>query len=245
KRYAGDTFVCMQEWFGVNVTTFKENAYRETRAQTAASSAMLGSGLGTALGTITSGAMGRALDTQKAKKEMDAAKADMDSTSTTPSPESNAGSEGTPATPPASNVTPGGGEATPDTRTDAEKLRDDVESKDVATLQQEKFSKDMQQIRADGMKTEPQKALEARTQATYDAATGGPRTLTPPTSVGIGKPSSTPMKLNTPPIKFTPSFGGGTSGGGGSTGSTGGTGGGTSGGGGSTGGTGGGTSTGK
>nr|MBQ0091082.1 hypothetical protein [Candidatus Enterousia merdequi] len=34
KRYAGDTFVCMQEWFGVNVTTFKENAYRETRAQT-------------------------------------------------------------------------------------------------------------------------------------------------------------------------------------------------------------------
>lgn len=68
KRYAGETFVCMQEWFGVNATTFKENAYRETRAQTAASSAMLGSGVGTAVGLVTSGAIGRALDTQKAKK---------------------------------------------------------------------------------------------------------------------------------------------------------------------------------
>ena len=70
KRYAGDTFVCMQEWFGINATTFKENAYRETRSQTGASSAMLGSGLGTAAGLITSGAIDRALETQKAKKEL-------------------------------------------------------------------------------------------------------------------------------------------------------------------------------
>jgi len=69
KRYAGDTFVCMQEWFGVNATTFKENAYRETRSQTAASSAMLGSGLGTAAGIVSSGAIDRALDTQHAKKD--------------------------------------------------------------------------------------------------------------------------------------------------------------------------------
>ncbi|MBR3510727.1 MAG: hypothetical protein IKN73_01550 [Alphaproteobacteria bacterium] len=68
--YAGDTFVCMQEFFGINATTYKENAYRETRAQTAASSAMLGSGLGTAAGLVTSGAIGRALDTQKAKKAL-------------------------------------------------------------------------------------------------------------------------------------------------------------------------------
>lgn len=68
KRYAGDTFICMQEWFGVNTTTYKENAYRETRAQTGASSAMLGSGVGTAVGLVTSGAIGRALDTQNAKK---------------------------------------------------------------------------------------------------------------------------------------------------------------------------------
>ena len=72
KGYAGDSFVCMQEWFGINATTFKENAYRETRSQTAASSAMLGSGLGTAAGLITSGAIGRALETQKAKKELQA-----------------------------------------------------------------------------------------------------------------------------------------------------------------------------
>ena len=70
KRYAGDTFVCMQEWFGVNATTFKENAYRETRSQTAASSAMLGSGLGTAAGLVSSGAIDRALDTQDAKKDL-------------------------------------------------------------------------------------------------------------------------------------------------------------------------------
>jgi len=70
KRYAGDTFVCMQEWFGINVTTYKENAYRETRAQTAASSAMLGSGVGTAVGLITSGAIDRSLKTQKAKKDL-------------------------------------------------------------------------------------------------------------------------------------------------------------------------------
>ena len=71
KRYAGDTFVCMQEWFGINVTTYRENADRLTKSQTAASSAMLGSGVGTAAGLITSGAIGRALETQKAKKALD------------------------------------------------------------------------------------------------------------------------------------------------------------------------------
>jgi len=70
KLYAGDTFICTQEWFGTNVTTFKENAYRETRAQTGASSAMLGSGLGTAAGLISSGAITRALNTQEAKKDL-------------------------------------------------------------------------------------------------------------------------------------------------------------------------------
>lgn len=78
KAYAGNTFKCMQEWFGVNVTTYKENAFRETRSQKAASSAMLGSGVGTAAGLITSGAIGRALDTQAAKKEMDEAEDDLE-----------------------------------------------------------------------------------------------------------------------------------------------------------------------
>jgi hypothetical protein len=82
KLYAGDTFFCNQEWFGTNVTTYKENAYRETRAQTAASSAMLGSGVGTAVGLVTSGAIGRARDTQKAKKALDAEKESQNSETT-------------------------------------------------------------------------------------------------------------------------------------------------------------------
>lgn len=68
KAYAGSTFDCDQNWFGINVTTFKENAYRLTRGQTSASAAMLGSGLGIATGAITSGAIDRAVATHKAKK---------------------------------------------------------------------------------------------------------------------------------------------------------------------------------
>lgn len=67
KLYAGSLFDCTPDWFGIDVTTFKENAYRLTRSQTAASSAMLGAGVGTAVGAITSGAIGRAIDTKKAK----------------------------------------------------------------------------------------------------------------------------------------------------------------------------------
>ena len=74
KRYAGDTFVCTPEWFGIDVTTYKENAYRETRAQTGASSAFMGAGIGTAVGQITSGAIGRAIKTKQAKDAAAAAK---------------------------------------------------------------------------------------------------------------------------------------------------------------------------
>ena len=70
KRYAGDTFDCTQDWFGVDITTFKENAYRETRAQKSASSAMLGAGVGTAVGAISSGALDRAIDRSKAEKAL-------------------------------------------------------------------------------------------------------------------------------------------------------------------------------
>jgi hypothetical protein len=81
KAYAGDMFTCNQEWFGIDVTTFKENAYRETRAQKGASAAFLGAGIGTATGLITSGAMGRALDRQKAEKEAKAAKKEQEAAS--------------------------------------------------------------------------------------------------------------------------------------------------------------------
>lgn len=70
KAYAGSSFDCTQNWFGVDVTTFKENAFRLTREQTSATSAMLGSGLGTAVGAVTSGAIGRAIDRQKAENAL-------------------------------------------------------------------------------------------------------------------------------------------------------------------------------
>ena len=71
KLYAGSMFDCTPDWFGIDVTTFKENAYRATRAQSAASAAMLGSGLGTAVGAITSGAIDRAIDRQKAENALE------------------------------------------------------------------------------------------------------------------------------------------------------------------------------
>ncbi len=71
KLYAGSTFDCTQDWFGVNVTTYRENAMRETRAQTSASSAMLGSGAGQATGAITSGAINRAIDRYRADSALD------------------------------------------------------------------------------------------------------------------------------------------------------------------------------
>ena len=76
KAYAGSTFDCTPNWFGIDITTFKENAYRLTREQRGASSAMLGAGLGTAgagfgmaAGAITSGAIGRAKDSHNAEKD--------------------------------------------------------------------------------------------------------------------------------------------------------------------------------
>lgn len=70
KAYAGSTFSCTQNWFGVDITTFKENAFRLTRAQTSASSAAFGSGVGMAVGAITSGAIDRAIDRAKAERAL-------------------------------------------------------------------------------------------------------------------------------------------------------------------------------
>ncbi len=70
KTYAGGTFDCSPDWFGIDVTTFKENAYRYAREQSSATSAMLGSGVGIAAGAITSGAIDRAVDRQKAKNAL-------------------------------------------------------------------------------------------------------------------------------------------------------------------------------
>ena len=68
KLYSGDTFQCNANWFGVDITTYIENAQRATRAQTSASAAALGAGVGTAAGLASSGAIGRAIDTHNAEK---------------------------------------------------------------------------------------------------------------------------------------------------------------------------------
>ncbi len=70
KTYAGTSFDCTPNWFGIDVTTFKENAYRYAREQSSATSAMLGAGVGVAGGAISSGAIDRAIDRQKAKNAL-------------------------------------------------------------------------------------------------------------------------------------------------------------------------------
>ncbi len=69
KLYSGDTFQCTPDWFGVDITTYIENAQRLTRSQTSASAAAMGAGVGTAAGLVSSGAIGRAIDTQNAEKQ--------------------------------------------------------------------------------------------------------------------------------------------------------------------------------
>lgn len=71
KLFAGSTFDCTPNWFGIDITTYRENALRATREQTAASSAMLGAGLGIATGAATSGAVGRAIDRYTADRDLD------------------------------------------------------------------------------------------------------------------------------------------------------------------------------
>ncbi len=70
KAYAGNSFSCTPNWFGIDVTTFMENAYRLTRSETSATSAFMGAGLGVATGSITSGAIDRAIDRGKAEKAL-------------------------------------------------------------------------------------------------------------------------------------------------------------------------------
>lgn len=78
KAYAGTTFDCTPNWFGIDITTFMENAQRLTRAQTSATNALMGSGMGVAVGAVTSGAVGRAVDRHKADKALKKAEKEHD-----------------------------------------------------------------------------------------------------------------------------------------------------------------------
>ncbi len=90
KAYAGSTFDCDQNWFGVDITTFKENAFRLTREQKSASSALLGSGLGMGVGAITSGAIDRAVDRHTAERAVKKAEKEHEELYGTDTTESNA-----------------------------------------------------------------------------------------------------------------------------------------------------------
>ena len=68
---AGSEYMCTPEWFGVDITTYLENAARHDRESRGATSAMLGAGLGIAAGTIASGAQGRAADVRKAEAALE------------------------------------------------------------------------------------------------------------------------------------------------------------------------------
>lgn len=68
KAYAGNSFDCNPDWFGIDITTFKENAYRLTSSQKSASSGMMGAGVGVGVGALTSGAIDRATSTSATKQ---------------------------------------------------------------------------------------------------------------------------------------------------------------------------------
>ena len=99
KLYSDKSFQCNPDWFGIDITTFKENAYRLTRAQTSASAGALGGGIGMAAGMISSGGLTRAIDTYKS--QINANKAEKELKSLT-----NSGGGNSTPTPPAEYETP-------------------------------------------------------------------------------------------------------------------------------------------
>jgi len=115
KAYAGGAFDCTPDWFGIDVTTFKENAYRYTRSQTSASSALMGAGLGIGVGALTSGAIDRAIDRKKAEDAVKKAEAEHEAnygdktrnkTDNTSEPDVPASSDNTPDSDESTNSVP-------------------------------------------------------------------------------------------------------------------------------------------
>ncbi|MDR1826344.1 MAG: hypothetical protein LBQ49_01470 [Rickettsiales bacterium] len=105
KIHGGEQYVCTPDNFGIDITAFKENAYRLTRSQTAATSAAFGAGVGTAAGMLTSGAIGRAIESQKTAKAAADAQENMADTGKSASGGDNS-APSTPAAPAARAETP-------------------------------------------------------------------------------------------------------------------------------------------
>ncbi len=69
KLAAGSGYTCSPEWFGVDLTTYKENAGRLTSSQKGASAAVLGAGVGTLAGSALSGQLSNTMQKQSDNKE--------------------------------------------------------------------------------------------------------------------------------------------------------------------------------
>jgi len=82
KLHPGARYICSPEWFGIDATTFMEEAQRMTRAQRGSSSAfmggMLGAGAGTALNAGMTGAMFNQGKTNTQLKKEDALDAECE-----------------------------------------------------------------------------------------------------------------------------------------------------------------------
>ena len=70
KLFPGSLFDCTPDWFGIDITTFKENAYRATREQKSALMGMVGTGMGTLSGLLLSGEFDRQIDKFSAYNEL-------------------------------------------------------------------------------------------------------------------------------------------------------------------------------
>ena len=73
KLYSGDSFQCTPDWFGIDITTYIENAQRLTREQKSMVAGAMGAGVGTTVGLAASGTIGRAMKTRAAEQAVDAA----------------------------------------------------------------------------------------------------------------------------------------------------------------------------
>ena len=151
KAYAGATFDCDQNWFGIDITTFKENAYRLTRSQKSATTGMLGAGVGVATGAITSGAIGRAIDTQKAKNALKDAEKEQAEINDKAASSSDASQKTETPSDTKSDATP---DATSDTKTDTARAVSDRKLNRTLRKAERQASKDIDQEIADAEKAD-------------------------------------------------------------------------------------------
>lgn len=151
KAYAGATFDCDQNWFGIDITTFKENAYRLTRSQKSATTGMLGSGVGVATGAITSGAIGRAIDTQKAKNALKDAEKEQAEINDKAASSSDASQKTETPSDTKSDATP---DATSDTKTDTARAVSDRKLNRTLRKAERQASKDIDKEIADAEKAD-------------------------------------------------------------------------------------------